>query len=63
MSYAYIFSGFDFVLLQIVLQESGIMNQGNTIFAQIMSIVPKYEFDDTMETDMPSRKCSLRENF
>ena len=46
MSYAnIIFSGFDFVLLQIVLQEAVIMNQGKTVFAQIMSLIPRYEFD------------------
>ena len=46
MSYANdIFSGFDFVLLQIILQEAEIMNQGKTIFAQIMSLIPRYEFD------------------
>lgn len=31
-----IFPGFDFILLQIVLQEIEIMNQGKTVFAQIM---------------------------
>ena len=46
MSYAnVIFSRFDFVLLQIVLQEAEIMNQGKTVFAQIMSLIPRYEFD------------------
>lgn len=40
-----IFSGFDFVLLQIILQEAEIMNQGKTVFAQIMSLISKYEFD------------------
>ena len=40
-----IFSGFDFVLLQIILQEAEIMNQGKTVFAQIMSLIPRYEFD------------------
>ena len=46
MSYAnIIFSRFDFVLLQIVLQEAEIMNQGKTVFAQIMSLIPRYEFD------------------
>lgn len=40
-----IFSRFDFVLLQIVLQETEIMNQGKTVFAQIMSLIPRYEFD------------------
>ena len=40
-----IFSRFDFVLLQIVLQEAEIMNQGKTVFAQIMSLIPRYEFD------------------
>ena len=40
MSYAnLIFSGFDFVLLQIILQEAEIMNQGKTVFAQIMSLI------------------------
>ena len=39
------FSGFDFVLLQIILQEQEIMNQGKTVFAQIMSLMPRYEFD------------------
>ncbi len=34
-----IFSRFDFVLLQIVLQEAEIMNQGKTVFAQIMSLI------------------------
>ena len=34
----------DFVLLQIVLQKTEIMNQGKTIFAQIMSLIPKNEF-------------------
>ena len=33
-----IFSGF-------VLQETEIMNQGKTVFAQIMSLIPRYEFD------------------
>ena len=46
MSYTnLIFSRFDFVLLQIVLQETEIMNQGKTVFAQIMSLIPRYEFD------------------
>ena len=46
MSYAnVIFLRFDFVLLQIVLQEVEIMNQGKTVFAQIMSLIPRYEFD------------------
>ena len=46
MSYAnIIFSRFDFVLLKIVLQEAKIMNQGKTVFAQIMSLIPRYEFD------------------
>ena len=46
MSYAnIIFSRFDFLLLQIVLQEAEIMNQGKTVFAQIMSLIPRYEFD------------------
>ena len=40
-----IFPGFDFYLLQIVLQEIEIMNQGKTVFAQIMSLIPRYEFD------------------
>ena len=40
-----IFPGFDFILLQIVLQEIEIMNQGKTVFAQIMSLIPRYEFD------------------
>ena len=39
-----IFPGFDFILLQIVLQEIEIMNQGKTVFAQIMSLIPRYEF-------------------
>ena len=42
-----IFSRFDFVLLQIVLQETVIMNQGKTVFAQIMSLIPRYEFDNS----------------
>ena len=46
MSYAnIIFSRFGFVLLQIVLQEAEIMNQGKTVFAQTMSLIPRYEFD------------------
>ena len=46
MSYAnVVFSRFGFVLLQIVLQEAEIMNQGKTVFAQIMSLIPRYEFD------------------
>ena len=46
MSYTnLIFSRFDFVLLQIVLQETEIMNQGKTVFAQIMSLIPRYEID------------------
>jgi hypothetical protein len=46
MSYAnIIFSRFGFVLLQIVLQEAEIMNQGKTVFAQIMSLIPRYEFE------------------
>ena len=40
-----VFSRFDFVLLLIVLQEAEIMNQGKTVFAQIMSLIPRYEFD------------------
>ena len=49
MSYAnIIFSGFDFVLLQIILQEAEIMNQGKTVFAQLMSLIPRYEFDISM---------------
>ena len=36
------FSKFDFVFLQIVLQEIEIMNLGRTVFAQIMSLIPKY---------------------
>ena len=47
-----IFPGFDFILLQIVLQEIEIMNQGKTVFAQIMSLIPRYEFD----------KCVKRHN-
>lgn len=34
----------DFVLLQIVLQKTEIMNQGKTVFVQIMSLIPKNEF-------------------
>lgn len=34
----------DFVLLQIVLQKTEIMNQGKTVFAQIMSLIPQNEF-------------------
>ena len=46
MSYTnLIFSRFDFVLLQIVLQETEIMNQGKTVFAQITSLIPRCEFD------------------
>lgn len=46
MSYAnIIFSRFDFVLLQIIMQEAGIMNQGKIVFAQIVSLIPRYEFD------------------
>lgn len=46
MSYTnLIFSRFDFVLLQIVLQETEITNQGKTVFAQIMPLIPRYEFD------------------
>lgn len=46
MSYTnVIFSRFNFVLLQIILQETEIMNQGKTVFAQIMSLMPRYEFD------------------
>ena len=46
MSYAnIIFSRFGFVLLHIVLQEAEVMNQGKTVFAQIMSLIPRYEFD------------------
>ena len=46
MSYAYIiFSRFDFILLQIILQKTEIINQRKTIFAQIMSITPRNEFD------------------
>ncbi len=41
------FSGFDFVPLQIVLQKTELMNQGKTVFAQITSLVPRYEFDGT----------------
>lgn len=40
-----IFWGFDFLLLQFILQEAKIMNQGKTVFAQIMSLIPRYEFD------------------
>jgi len=41
MSYAIIvFPRFDFVLLQIILQEAEIMNQGKTVFAQLMSLIP-----------------------
>lgn len=35
----------DFVLLQIVLQKTKIMNQGKTVFALIMSLIARYEFD------------------
>ena len=35
---------FFFVLLQIVLQKTEIMNQGKTVFAQIMSLIPQNEF-------------------
>jgi hypothetical protein len=46
MSYAnIIFSRFDFVSLQFVLQEAKIMNQGKPVFAQIMSLIPRHEFD------------------
>lgn len=46
MSYTnLIFSRLDFVLLQIVLQETEIMNQGKIVFALIMSLIPRYEFD------------------
>ena len=31
----------DFVLLQIVLQKTEIMNQGKIVFAQIMSLIQK----------------------
>ena len=34
----------DFVLLQIVLQKTEIMNQGQIVFAQIMSLIQKNEF-------------------
>lgn len=34
----------DFVLLQIILQKTEIMNQGKTVFAQIMSLIQKKEF-------------------
>ena len=45
MTYAFTkFSGFDFVLLHIVMQETEIMNQGKTVLAQIMSLIPRYEF-------------------
>ena len=40
-----IFSRFDFVLLQIIFHKHIIMNQGKTIFAQIMSLMSRYEFD------------------
>ena len=44
MSYVnIIFSRFDFVLLQIILQEAEIMNQGKTVFAQLMSLIPRYD--------------------
>ena len=55
MSYAnIIFSRFDFLLLQIVLQEAEIMNQGKTVFAQIMSLIPRYEFDMHIPADTRS---------
>ena len=55
MSYTnLIFSRFDFVLLQIVLQETEIMNQGKTVFAQIMSLIPRFEFDKS--TLLPNQK-------
>ena len=54
MSYTkLIFSRFDFVLLQIVLQETEIMNQGKTVFAQIMSLIPRYEFDSKPPIQRP----------
>lgn len=54
-----IFSRFDFVLLQIVLQETEIMNQGKTVFAQIMSLIPRYEFDKSTYYPI-SRQCLTR---
>ena len=51
MSYAnLIFSGFDFVLLQIILQEAEIMNQGKTVFAQLMSLIPRYLMEKILWT-------------
>ena len=50
-----IFSGFDFVLLQSVLQETDIMNLGKTAFAQIMSLIPGYEFDKCVKRNDGNR--------
>ncbi|PVX59417.1 uncharacterized protein DUF4372 [Hallella colorans] len=50
-----IFSGFNFVLLQSVLQEADIMNLGKTAFAQIMSLIPGYEFDKCVKRNNGNR--------
>ena len=61
-----IFPGFDFILLQIVLQEIEIMNQGKTIFAQIMSLINEYEFKkcvDRYKGDRHAIKFNCRDQF
>lgn len=59
-----IFSRFDFVLLQIVLQETEIMNQGKTVFAQIMSLIPRYKFDkSTLLPDQQAMSNQRRLTF
>ena len=50
-----IFSRLDFILLQIVLQKTEIMNQGKTVFAQIMSLIPRYEFDKCLKRNNGNR--------
>ena len=64
MSYTnVIFSRPDFVLLQIILQEAGIMNQGKTVFAQIMSLIPRYEFDKCVKRYNGKDKDDIGRSF
>ena len=61
-----IFSRFDFVLLQIIFHKYIVMNQGRTIFAQIMSLMSRYEFDKCVKRYNGNRHAiefSCRDQF
>lgn len=62
------FTRFDFVSLHlIIMQAANQMNQGKSIFAQVMSLFPEYIFrqwlQDTMATDIRSSSPAVTSSW